>query len=185
MRKFYKITLLILFTGIFVFCVLTKYEKQIYHFLIEKISDYRANKSTVETSVLMPTYNRLDLLPKAIDSILTQTYKDFELVILDDGSDIKNWDLLFKYLYKDNRVRVYFNKENKGRGYTRNKLFDLAKGKYLAIMDDDDIAYPYRLSEQIPYMKKHSLDVCFAAAMRNGKIWKSYWYNEFIDVRLG
>lgn len=112
-------------------CTYIKYKREIYQYLIEIISDYRAEKTTAETSVLMPTYNRLDLLPKAIDSILNQTYKNFEFIILDDGSDIKNWDLLFDYLKKDNRIRVYFNKENKGRAYTRNKLFGLAKGKYL------------------------------------------------------
>lgn len=184
MKLLYKIVLACFLSVGIIFCAYIRYEKEFYQYLIETISDYRANNTNAETSVLMPTYNRVDLLPNAIDSILEQSYKNFELIILDDGSDIENWNLLFDYIKKDNRVRVYFNKENKGRAYSRNRLFNLAKGKYLAIMDDDDISYPNRLEEQIAYMKNKNVDVCFAAAKRNGEIWKSYWYDELIDIRL-
>jgi glycosyltransferase involved in cell wall biosynthesis len=144
-------------------------EKIISQYMIEKISDYRAKQNKPDISVMMPTYNRVDFLHKAIESILNQTYKNFELIIVDDGSLINNRLVLWSYLIKDSRIRIYFNQNNKGRSFTRNKLLDLSKGKYLAIMDDDDTAYPNRLEEQFSYMSKHqNVDVCISLASFNG-----------------
>ena len=108
-----------------------------------------------KVSVLMTTYNRQDLLPRAIDSILTQTFKNFELIIIDDGSTDNSKDVLMNYLKNDSRVRVYFNAKNKGIFYNRNQLLDLARASYVAIMDSDDKSLPNRLQDEVDYLDKH------------------------------
>lgn len=111
--------------------------------------------SNPEISVVMATYNREKSLPNSIQSILNQTFKNFELIIVDDGSRDNTAKLLYNYLKKDKRIRVYRNKRNRGIPYTRNKLLDLSRGKYMAIMDSDDYSFPIRLEEQLNYMKQH------------------------------
>ena len=105
-------------------------------------------------SVLIPTYNRSDLLPRAIESILNQTVTDFELIIVDDGSVDNTAQILRKYIRQDDRIRVYFNHQNKGIGYSRNRLIDLSRAPYLAIMDSDDFSFPNRLQDEVDYLRK-------------------------------
>ena len=105
-------------------------------------------------SVLIPTYNRSDLLPRAIESILNQTFADFELIIVDDGSVDNTVQILRKYIRQDDRIRVYFNHQNKGIGYSRNRLIDLSRAPYLAIMDSDDFSFPNRLQDEVDYLQK-------------------------------
>ena len=137
---------------------------------MEKISDYRAKKYSHEISVLMPTYNRSSLFYRSINSILNQSHKDFEFIILDDGSTDNSLYSLFIYLIKDDRIRVYFNRQNKGRPFSRNKLIDLSTSKYLAIMDSDDFSYPNRLEKQYTYMKNHpEIDIVTSHSSYNGK----------------
>lgn len=110
---------------------------------------------TPEISVVMLTYKRANIVPNAIESILNQTYKDFEFIIINDGSPDNTDDVIKKYLQKDKRIRYYKNPTNKGITYSRNKAFSLAKGNYIAIMDDDDISLPQRLEKQISFLKKN------------------------------
>ena len=90
-------------------------------------------------SVIMPTYNSSQFLAGSIDSILAQTYQNFELLIADDCSTDDTTRLLMQYQAKDPRVKVFYNKEgNKGAGYTRNKCIENAQGRYIAFCDSDD-----------------------------------------------
>lgn len=104
-------------------------------------------------SVVMPTYNRADLLPRAIESILTQTYDDFEFIIVDDGSNDNSWEILEAYAAIDSRIRVFYNDQNMGISFSRNKGNDAARGKYIAVMDSDDIAMPDRLAVSVKYLE--------------------------------
>lgn len=104
-------------------------------------------------SVVMLTYQRADMLPKAIDSILAQTYKDFELIILNDGSTDNTKEVVAKYT--DSRIRYYENPSNKGIAYSRNRAASLASGKYIMIMDDDDKSLPERMQKQVEYLETH------------------------------
>ncbi len=106
-------------------------------------------------SVIMPTYNRADLLPRVIDSILNQTMTDFEFVIVDDGSTDNSTQILDDYQKKDKRIKVVRLKENKGVAFARQTGLDTAKGKYIAIMDSDDIALPLFLEKAARFLKKH------------------------------
>lgn len=114
-------------------------------------------KHTPTVSVIMSTYNRADLfLPRAIDSILNQTYKDFEFIIIDDGSTDKTPEVLKQYQQKDSRIVIITNKTNEGVTLSINKGFDRARGKYIARMDDDDISLPKRFEKQVAYMDTHT-----------------------------
>ncbi|MBR6730499.1 MAG: glycosyltransferase family 2 protein [Alphaproteobacteria bacterium] len=106
-------------------------------------------------SVVMSTYNRAPLLSRAIDSILNQTFTDFEFIIIDDGSSDKTPEILAEYAKKDKRIRVITNNPNKGLIYSLNKGLEEAKGKYIARMDDDDISLPNRFMKQYDFMEKN------------------------------
>ena len=106
-------------------------------------------------SVVMPTYNRIDLLPRSIESILNQTYQDFEFIIVDDGSTDGSVSLIQAYQKKDKRIRLIQNNKNRGIPYSRNRGMDAARGKYVAIMDSDDFSEPDRLQKSMRFFQKH------------------------------
>lgn len=106
-----------------------------------------------EITVIMPVYNGGHYLRPAIDSILAQTYENFELLIIDDGS--KDDSLAICRSYSDARLRIVENGVNLGLVATLNKALDLALGKYIARMDCDDISLPERLEKQWRFMEAH------------------------------
>lgn len=105
-------------------------------------------------SVIMPLYNASKYLNLTIDSILRQTYTNFELIVVDDCSTDDSYDKVAAI--NDKRIKLYRNEENYGIAYTRNRAIDLANGEYIAIMDDDDIAPVYRLKEEVEYLDKET-----------------------------
>lgn len=112
-------------------------------------------------TVFMPMFNAEKFIGEAVDSILNQTFKDFELLIIDDGSNDQSREIVEKY--QDSRIRLYVNERNRGLPYTRNRGLELARGKYLAVMDADDISDPYRLAKQWNYMENHPETVVLAS----------------------
>ena len=110
-------------------------------------------------SVIMPVYNQQELVGTAIESILSQTYEDFEFIIIDDGSTDNSLKVIQSY--QDARIRVIWGKGNRKLVPALNDGIQSARGKYLARMDSDDISLPMRFEEQIKYMEEHpSVDVC-------------------------
>ena len=109
--------------------------------------------SNIKVSVLIPVYNGAPFLKEALDSILNQTFTDFELILLNDASPDNSEEIIKQY--NDDRIRYYRNKKNLGISASRNKLMDLAQGEYWVIMDNDDISLPFRLEEQVKFMDKH------------------------------
>ena len=107
----------------------------------------------IDLSVIMPVYNGEAYLRQAIDSILEQTFKDFEFIIIDDASTDGTPEIIRSYT--DSRIRVIRNQSQKGNYPCRNKGLELAVGKYIGIMDADDIAYPQRFEIQYMYLKSH------------------------------
>jgi len=95
-------------------------------------------KRTTEVSVIMPVYNAGGYLAGAVESILRQTYRDFELLLVDDGSSDGSADICDAYARKDGRVTV-FHQENRGICAARNRGLDAARGKYIAFCDHDDL----------------------------------------------
>ncbi len=106
-------------------------------------------------SVLMSTYNRSEALPNAIESILDQTYTDFEFIIINDGSSDDTDAQIKHYAEKDPRIVYLKNEENKGLIYSLNRGLDVARGKYVVRMDDDDKSVPFRLERQVWAMDVH------------------------------
>lgn len=108
-------------------------------------------------SIIMSIYNqkKKEHLEKAIMSILRQSFTDFEFIIYEDGSDNETAAYLQKYKETDERVVLISNPVNHGLAYSLNTCIDVARGKYLARMDDDDISDRNRLKIQYDYMEKH------------------------------
>ena len=104
------------------------------------------SSSTPEITVAMPAYNAASHLLEAIESILAQSFEDFELLVVDDGSTDNT--LALAQSCADKRVRVERLPANKGRATARNMAMGRARGRYLAWMDADDIAMPHRLEAQ-------------------------------------
>ena len=119
------------------------------------------NSSNPLVSVIMGVYNtRLEYLRKAVDSILDQTYDNFEFVIVDDGStDVTVCSFLSEVQRKDNRIKLIVNNENIGLTRSLNIAINNSIGKYIARMDSDDISLPDRLLTQIEYMENNP-DIC-------------------------
>jgi glycosyltransferase involved in cell wall biosynthesis len=105
-------------------------------------------------SVLMPVYNSAKYLAAAIESILNQTFSNFELILIDDGSSDESLSILNKYLELDSRCKVH-SRPNKGIIATRNELVSYARADILAWMDSDDISFPDRLEKQYKFLKDH------------------------------
>lgn len=101
-------------------------------------------------TVLMPVYNAEEYLQEAIDSILRQTFTDYEFIIIDDGSTDNSLEIIKKY--SDSRIRLVQNLKNLGLPTTLNIGMDLARGKYIARMDNDDISHPLRFEKQVAFM---------------------------------
>ncbi|MGA2916035.1 MAG: glycosyltransferase [Sedimentisphaerales bacterium] len=106
-------------------------------------------------SVCIPTYNREHLLKETLESVFAQTYKDFEVVIVDDGSTDGTKEMLEKNGFN---VRYYWQ-ENQGDATTRNKLIKLANGKYISFLDSDDLLYPDSLEQMAAAMPNNAEDV--------------------------
>ena len=103
----------------------------------------------------MPAYNAEKYIAEAIESILNQSFKDFEFIIIDDCSIDKTWEIIQKYAEKDKRIVKMRNEENLRISRTLNKGIEIAKGKYIARMDADDRSYPDRLEKQFYFMEKN------------------------------
>ncbi len=103
-----------------------------------------------KVSVLIPFYNSAAFLKPCIDSVLQQTYKDFELVLLNDGSTDDSEKIARSY--DDPRVKYYANEKNLGIPVSHNKLMDLASGEYLALLDSDNLCTPDRLEKQVAFL---------------------------------
>ena len=103
-------------------------------------------------SVVMATYNRADVVGRAIDSILNQTHNNFEFIIVDDGCTDRTSQILQKYVANDKRI-ILLKQNNQGLAAARNVGVDKAQGKYVAFMDDDDISLPNRLEKQLLFWR--------------------------------
>lgn len=111
--------------------------------------------SRVDVSVVMPVFNALPHLDAAIESILAQTHRKFEFVILDDASTDGSTERLKHWAAKDKRIRLILGERNLGPALSSQKVAEAAKAALVARMDADDISYPTRLSEQVEVLRKH------------------------------
>ena len=133
----------------------------------------------VKVSIVMPSYNRADYLPRAIDSVLNQTFQDYELVIVDDGSTDGTNQVLKEYQAKSNKIRVLTHKVNRGVSAARNTGNENARGKYIAVLDSDDFFYPNYLENVVPFMEKNPEVVLLVPKKMNYMEEKGKTFEEF------
>ncbi len=107
-------------------------------------------------SVIMPVYNGENYLNECIDSILNQTFDDFELIIINDASTDSTWKIINEYAQKDQRIRLCKNQENLGLIKSLNKGLNLAQGEYIARQDADDLSMLDRFQKQVEILDKYS-----------------------------
>ena len=108
-------------------------------------------------SVILPAYNAQDTIAEAIQSIIKQTYEDWELIVINDGSTDGTKSVI--QTFKDNRIKFYDNLGNKGLVFTLNRALSIARGFYIARMDADDISLPNRFEDQLAYLIDNNLDL--------------------------
>lgn len=126
-----------------------------------------------EISLIMSVYNGEDYLSEAIESVLNQTFKDFELIVINDCSSDSTAEILKRYAELDERVKVYTNEVNLRLPSSLNKAMSYAQGKYIARMDADDICLPERLEKQYKFMEENpqiALSSCRFMTLKNGVI---------------
>ncbi len=105
-------------------------------------------------SVIIPSYNHEKFIAEAIQSILNQTYQDFEIVITDDCSSDNSVKIIKQFT--DPRIRLFCNTENQGCSTTTTNCIKQAKGKYIAVLNSDDVFLPDKLSRQVAYLETHN-----------------------------
>lgn len=112
-------------------------------------------------TVIMPAYNAARFIDKAIESVVSQSLSDWELLVIDDCSTDDTYYLASQY--KDPRICVLRNEENSGVAKTRNRGIELAKGIHIAFLDSDDIWHPQKLQKQLEKMEAEKADLCYCA----------------------
>lgn len=105
-------------------------------------------------SIITPSYNTAKFISKTIESVQAQTYKNWEMIIVDDCSTDNTDEVICKYL-SDNRIKYIKNEKNSGAAVSRNKALREAKGKWIAFLDSDDLWSPEKLEKQIKFMKEN------------------------------
>lgn len=119
-----------------------------------------------KVSVIMSVYNCEKFLKQAVDSILKQSYSDFELILIDDGSKDATAKMIESYASEDARIIPVYNQKNLGLTVNLNKAIRLSQGTYIARMDADDVALPQRFDKQIDYLDTHQdIDLVGSAAI--------------------
>lgn len=126
-------------------------------------------------SIIIPVYNVQNYLRECIDSVIAQTYKNLEIILVDDGSPDKSGEICDEYSKKDARIKV-IHKENGGLSDARNVALDIAKGEYIGFIDSDDYV------EKDMFETLHTLAVEHNAEISSISFYKTL-ENEVIDVR--
>lgn len=119
----------------------------------------RAHENPLVT-VIIATYNEANYLESSITSVLSQSLRETEVLVIDDGSTDKSMDVIQRLASSDGRIRTIRLSENSGPSVARNIGLDEARGKWIAIMDADDICVPQRFATQIQFLESTNVDLC-------------------------
>ncbi len=114
-------------------------------------------------SIVTPVYNAEKFISETIDSIQKQTYKDWELILVDDCSSDSSYDIISEYMKNDKRIRYIKLEKNSGAAVSRNTGIKNAKGRFIAFVDSDDIWLPKKLEKQVNYMLDKKLGFSFTS----------------------
>ncbi|MBS9782785.1 MAG: glycosyltransferase family 2 protein [Arcobacter sp.] len=114
-------------------------------------------------SIITPSYNSERFISQTIESVLTQTYRDWEMLIVDDVSPDKSNDIIEKYIQKDSRIKLIKLEKNSGPAVARNRAIKEAKGRYIAFLDADDLWKPKKLEKQLNFMKERDCALVYCS----------------------
>ena len=118
------------------------------------------NKKKLKVDIILPNYNSSEFIETTIASVIGQTHKNWNLIIVDDCSDEKTKKILNKYSQNKN-IQIVFLEKNKGAAFCRNHALELSKSEYVAFLDSDDVWFPDKLIKQINFMKKNNYDFTY------------------------
>ncbi|MBA7515277.1 Undecaprenyl-phosphate 4-deoxy-4-formamido-L-arabinose transferase [subsurface metagenome] len=137
-----------------------------------------------KVSVIIPTYNRAHLIGRAVQSVLNQTYQDFEIIVVDDGSMDDTEEVINEFQEQDKRIRYIRYEKNKGAAAARNTGIKASRGEYIAFQDSDDEWFPEKLNESMRIITGHKdIDFIFSYGkiIKNkkiiGDVGKAHWVN--------
>lgn len=135
----------------------------------------------MKVSIITPTYNCARFIGETIESVINQTYQDWEMIIVDDCSSDNTEEIVKKYSKDDNRIKYVKLEQNSGAAMARNKAMELATGKYMAFLDSDDIWTKDKLDKQIKFMEKNNYNITCTKYEQIDEIGQSL--NKFIKVK--
>ena len=124
-------------------------------------------------SIILPYYKKINFFKNTYKSIINQSYQDFELIIIYDDQNLRDYKKILEIINKNKKVRIFLNRKNKGAGLSRNLGIKKAKGKYIAFIDADDFWSKNKLKKQIMFIKKNKYQfICcdYAKKYKNNKI---------------
>ena len=137
-----------------------------------------------EISIVICTYNRAKYLDNGINSVLNQTFKDWELIVVDDGSQDNTFEVVNTYVQKFNNIR-YFKHQNKKQCYAKNAGIQASFGKYITFLDSDDAYQPNHLESRIEYMKLHpEVDLIQGGFATGEDIWVADYYQHDKKINI-
>ncbi|SFC56097.1 glycosyltransferase family 2 protein [Flavobacterium phragmitis] len=113
-------------------------------------------------SILTPTYNTEKFIRATIESVQNQTYENWEMILVDDGSTDQTVSVIEEFAQKDSKIKVFKLEKNSGNGFARNVALDKASGKYIAYLDSDDLWRSDKLEKQIQFLKAKNLHFTFS-----------------------
>ena len=123
-------------------------------------------KQTIKVSIVTPAYNAERFIHEAIESVINQTYSNWEMIIVDDCSTDETTDIVKNYQQKDDRIKLIELEENSGSAVARNTAMDHATGRYLAFLDSDDLWTPEKLDKQLKFMVDNDIAFSFTRYVR-------------------
>ena len=120
--------------------------------------------SEIQVSIVIPLYNKSQWILQTLMSVANQTYKNWECIIVDDGSSDESLELVKKFALENQGEWRIYSQSNSGQAVARNFGISLARGKYIALLDADDLWFPNKLTKQIDYLEKNKdVDVIFCS----------------------
>ena len=120
-------------------------------------------KKTPVVSIVMPAYDAIPYISESIQSVLDQTFQDWELIIIDDASKDETEPLIKDFMKKDARITLHSLPVNQGAGFARNLGIKASKGDYICFLDADDLWKPHKLETQLDFMEENKLSVSYSS----------------------
>ena len=138
-------------------------------------------------SIITPSYNSEEFIKETIESVLNQTYDNWEMLIIDDCSTDKSLQLIKEYIKVDSRIKYLKNNQNNGPAVTRNIALSKVKGEYIAFLDSDDFWDKLKLEKQVEFMEKNNLEIThtdYFFTNSLGEIIKKVQTSNVIDYKI-